>query len=172
MESDKDVESCSNLCAKRFLLETRRRQAPSLHNREGEGETFSIIGKDYIRYSGIAWIKEAAQPEANMILAQVHCNRSSRFSRCRNIRYFSPRFFFSMTTCISSGCEQIGQTYRCVVSLRSGSRICLQLGQRTRSGLSESGFAIDVFPDNSALFVRSNLQESNHRSNDGMIQTC
>jgi hypothetical protein len=57
--------------------------------------------------------------------------------------YFMPRFFFSMTTCVSSGSAQTGQTYRWVVSLRSGSRICLQLGHRTTNGLSDSNFDID-----------------------------
>ena len=31
--------------------------------------------------------------------------------------YFIPRFFFSMTTCASSGSAQMGQMYRCVVSM-------------------------------------------------------
>ncbi len=55
-----------------------------------------------------------------------------------------PLFFFSMTTCISSGLEHTGHTYRCVVSFRSGSRICLHVGHFTRRGWSGSCFVIEI----------------------------
>jgi hypothetical protein len=50
--------------------------------------------------------------------------------------YFNPRFFFSMNTCASTGDAQMAHTYRFVVSLNSGSRVCLQFGHRTVSGKS------------------------------------
>ena len=57
------------------------------------------------------------------------------------MNYLRPRFFFSMNTCSSTGAAQMGQTYRRVVSLKSGSRVCLQLGQRMVSGFSSLGLA-------------------------------
>ena len=36
----------------------------------------------------------------------------------------------------------MGQTYRLVVSLRSGSRVCLQFGHRTVKGFPSLGFGI------------------------------
>lgn len=54
--------------------------------------------------------------------------------------YFNPRFLFSMKTCSSTGEAQMGQMYRLVVSLKSGSRLCLQFGHRTVSGFSSLGF--------------------------------
>jgi hypothetical protein len=81
------------------------------------------------------------------------------------LRYFNPRFFFSMTTCVSKGSEQIGQTYRWIVSLRSGSRICLQLGQRTTSGLSDSYFDIEILLRDGVKEFAVNLQELRAKSN-------
>lgn len=51
-----------------------------------------------------------------------------------------------MNTCASTGDAQMPHTYRCVVSLNSGSRICLQFGHRTVSGVSSLGAAMG-YPD-------------------------
>ena len=56
--------------------------------------------------------------------------------------YRIPRFFFSMITCISTEAAQSGQTYRFVVSLKSGSWVWWQLGHFIISGLSSRGLDI------------------------------
>jgi hypothetical protein len=57
--------------------------------------------------------------------------------------YLIPRFFFSITTCTSKNAAQIGHCQRRVVSLKSGSLVCLQLGHRMRRGFW--GVVLDIF---------------------------
>ena len=56
--------------------------------------------------------------------------------------YRIPRFFFSIRTSASTEAAQSGQTYRFVVSLKSGSWVWWQLGHFIISGLSSRGLDI------------------------------